>query len=534
MANTRNPADRLDSWKEIAAYLRRDIRTVQRWEENEGLPVHRHQHHKLGSIYAYRQEITEWFNARHWSGGRSGKIKVAVLTFGSLGGGREDDYFGEGLAEEMITAITRLGSSDLAVIARTTASHFDSSRESLDRMKKELGVRYVLEGKVRRTSNRVRITAQLVQLKDHTQLWAETYERDMGDVLTVQAEIAQAIARKINLALKTSTPRSRVEPAAYDAYLKARYSMHRMTPLAIEQSITDFETAIRIDPAYAPAHAGLASAYALLAIAPFDLLAPHDAMPKAAEAARRSLKLDDSLAEAHTALALVHHHYDWNWAQAESAYQRAIDLNPSHPGAHLWYSWLLLALGRRREAFEQIEQTMRIVQETDPRRLVAVHATRAVAFYFGREFPEAVAECQRALRLDPSYFMLHYVLGRSHMRMGAHEKAIAHLESAKAEGLGMPLMDATLGLAYAVTGRLDQARQQAEKFKAAAGKRYIPPTYLGMVYAGLGRKDEALAWLEKAFQERADGLTWLNVEPMLDDLRPDPRFQDLLHRIGLT
>jgi len=212
--NSGNPADRLDSWKEIASYLRRDVRTVQRWEKKEGLPVYRHLHDKLGSIYAYRNELTHWFNTRQQSGppvatgirqeGSAEKIKLAVLPFGNLSGAKEDDYFSDGLTEEMITQITRLQAPDLAVIARTTAEHYDSSSKSLELMKKDLGVGYVLEGRVRRGGNRVRITAQLNQLKDQTQLWAETYERDLSDVLSVQADIAQAIAREINRALNLS------------------------------------------------------------------------------------------------------------------------------------------------------------------------------------------------------------------------------------------------------------------------------------------------------------------------------------------
>ncbi|HEV7550251.1 MAG TPA: hypothetical protein VGP65_01120, partial [Candidatus Angelobacter sp.] len=212
--NTGNPADRLDSWKEIASYLRRDVRTVQRWEKKERLPVYRHLHDKLGSIYAYRNELTEWFKTRELSGtsvatdtraeGQAVKIKLAVLPFGNLSGAKEDVYFVDGLTEEMITQITRLQASELAVIARTTAERYDSSSKSLDQMKKDLGVRYVLEGKVRRGGNRVRITAQLIQLIDQTQLWAETYERDLSDVLSVQADIAQAIAREIKLVLNLS------------------------------------------------------------------------------------------------------------------------------------------------------------------------------------------------------------------------------------------------------------------------------------------------------------------------------------------
>lgn len=550
--STGNPADRLDSWKEIAAYLRRDVRTVQRWEKKEGLPVYRHLHDKLGSIYAYRNELTEWFTTRQQSGagtavgqqdGQADKIKLAVLPFGNLSGAAEEDYFSDGLTEEMITQITRLQAPELAVIARTTAEHYNSSSKSMEQMKKDLGVGYVLEGKVRRGGNRVRITAQLIHLADQTQLWAETYERDLSDVLSVQADIAQAIAREINLALNLSENtrpanaqkgQPRVQPAAYDAYLKARYNLHQMTPSAISKSIEDFEQAIHIDPHYAPAYAGLASAYALLAIAPFDLLPPRQAMPKAEQAARKSLELDSSFAEAHTALALVNHHYHWKWKEAEAGYEQAIELNPDHADTHLWYSWLLLALGRRDAAFDEIEQTMSIVQETDPHRLVAVHTTRAAAYYFGREYQRAIEECEKAEQLDPEYFMLHFIAGRAYMRLNEHAKAIAHLKSARTGTGEMPLMDAALGLAYAVSGKKAETMKLAEAFKSAARKRYIPPTYFGMLFAGLGDKDKALVWLEKAFEERADGLTWLNVEPMLDEVRSDPRFQDLIHRIGLV
>jgi TolB-like protein/Tfp pilus assembly protein PilF len=552
---TTNPADRLDSWKEIASYLRRDVRTVQRWEKKEGLPVHRHQHDKLGSVYAYPAELTSWFTTRQQtapeaqspSGEKTGektpgdKIKMAVLPFGNLSGSAEDNYFSEGLTEEMITQITRLQPGELAVIARGTAVNYDSSRSSLEQMKKDLGVDYVLEGKVRRGGDRVRITAQLSEIQDQTQLWAETYERDLSDVLSVQAEIAEAIAREIHLALNlTESERltglrkgqQRIKPAAYDAYLKARYHLHEMTPAAISKSIEDFKKAVELDPSYAPAHAGLASAYALLAIAPFDYLAPHEAMPKAEAAARQSLQLDGNLAEAHTALALVEHHYHWNWSGAEAHYKRAHELNPDYADAHLWYSWLLLALGRKEDALKEIEHTMRIVQETDPGRLVAVHATRGLAYYFNREFQQSVEECAKGLQLDPKHFMLHYIQGRSHMRLGQENECIEQLKAAAAPG-EFPLVDAALGLAYAVVGKLDEAKKMADTFKDVMAKRYIPPTYFGMLYAGLGDRERALVWLDKAFRERADGLTWLNVDPMLDDMRPDERFQELVERIGL-
>jgi TolB-like protein/Tfp pilus assembly protein PilF len=521
---------------------------VQRWEKKEGLPVYRHQHEKLGSVYAFPKELTDWLNTRQPAAAAGqpksvDKIKLAVLPFRNLSGGAEDQYFSDGLTDEMTTQITRLQPAELAVIARTTAEHYEPSPKSMRQMRQDLGVDYVLEGNVRRAGNRVRITARLSEIQDQTQLWAETYERDLRDVLSVQAEIAQAIAAEIHLALNLTESKRLsdlqrgqrpLEPAAFDAYLKARYHLHAMLPAEMHKSIQDFERAIQLDPNYAPAHAGLASALALLAIAPFDLLPPQEAMPRAEAAARKSLALDEGLSEAHLALALVNHHYHWNWNEAEAGYRRAIELNPSFAASHLWYSWMLLALGKWEEAFQEIERTVVIVQETDPHRLVGVHSTRAFAFYFAREFEKAVAECEKALRMDPEYFLAHYILGHTYMRLGDPAKAIPEFKSASALAGDMPLADGELGFAYAVSGQTAQAKKMVESFKAAARQRYIPPTYFVMVHAGLGDKDQAFAWLEKAFAERADGLTWLNVDPMLDPLRDDPRFHDLVRRIGLA
>ena len=542
--NSANPPDRLDSWKEIAAYLRRDVRTVQRWEKKEGLPVHRHQHDKLGSIYAFRAELTEWFNTRQQGGpsNAGGKIKLAVLAFENLSANAEDKYFSDGLTEELTTEITRLQPEALTVIARSTAELYEGTGSSLEKMKRDLGVDYVLEGKVRRSGIRVRINARLSEVQDHTQMWAEAYERDLSDVLGVQAEIAQSVAGEIHLALNRSESKRlsnlqggqlRVKPEAYDAYLRARYHLHAMTPAGLRQAVDEFQRAVELDSAYAPAHAGLASAWALLAIAPFDLLPSHEAMPRAEAAARKALELDQALAEAHAALALIHHHYHWNWKDAEAGYRRAIELNPGYASAHLWYSWLLLALDRRTEALAEIEKTMGIVQETDPHKLVAVHATRALAYYFGREFERAIEECEKALQLDSNHFMLHFILGRAYRRLGQGAKAITQLKTAQKSSSEIPLVGAALGLAYAVSGRKEEARQVIDAFRAAGHKRYIPPTYFCILYAGLGDKEQALASLEKAYQERADLLTWLNVEPMMDDLRSDPRFLNVIKRIGL-
>ncbi|HWX55567.1 MAG TPA: hypothetical protein VN176_13330 [Verrucomicrobiae bacterium] len=549
---TSNPIDRLDSWKEIASYLRRDVRTVQRWEKKEGLPVYRHQHDKLGSVYAYPAEIAAWFSSRQQSGAGSAsqaqeadqpKVKLAVLPFSNLGDHDQDKYFSDGLTEEMTAQLTRLQPSRLAVIARGTAAHYNPTAESLAQLKKDLNVDYVLEGRVRRAGNRVRITAQVIDLEEHTHLWAETYERDLSDILTVQADIAQAFASEINLAVTRSEQgrltdlqggSRQVNPVAYESYLKARHHLQGLTPASIKSSIAEFEQAIHEDPKHAPSHAGLAYARGLLAIAPFDLLPPRQTMPGAEAAARRALELDSSLTEAHTALALVLHHYHWDWTGAEASYKQALACDANYYLAHLWYSWLLLALGRRKEAFAAIEQAMVTAQETDPERLVAVHATRAAAHYLGRDYDQAAAAFGKAMELSPDYFMLHYVLGRASSLDADAQAAIARSKPGAAAAGEIPLMDTAWGLVSAVKGRKDQTEETIRALEAAGEKRYVPATYFGLLYAGLGKKTKALTWLEKAYEERADGLTWLNVLPALDGLRSEPRFQDLLRRIGFV
>lgn len=543
-----NPADRLDSWKEIASFLRRDVRTVQRWEKKEALPVHRHQHDKLGSVYAYRNELNDWFTTRQQSGAasepsrQSDKIKLAVLPFGVLGEEQKADYFSDGLTEEMITEVTRLQPEQLAVVAHNTALQYSATSASLQQMRHDLGVDYALQGKVRRAGNRVRITVQLSEIQDQTQLWAETYERDITDVLGVQAEIAQAIAAEIHVALNLTESarladlqkgKRRLNADAYDAYLRARYHLHEMMPASIQKSVAEFARAIELDHTYAAAYSGLAIASALLAIVPFDVSPPRETMPRAEEAARKALTLDESLAEAHAALALVQHHFHWDWVAAEASYRRAIELSPDYSAAHLWYSWLLLAINRREDAFNEIDTTTRIVEETDPRRLVAVHATRAQALYFGREYDRAVAECKKAQQLEPGHAMLHYILGRCYMRQNKQDDAITELKAASGAPGDFPLADAALGLAYAVAGKIDEAQKVGARFRGVMASRYIPPTYFGMLYAGMGDRDRAMIWLNKACAERADGLTWLAVEPMMDDIRSDERFQEVLEKISL-
>jgi TolB-like protein len=545
--------DRLDSWKEIAVFLKRGIRTVQRWEANEGLPVHRHQHRKLGSVYAFESEVSVWWasrcvelqGAKHTSGdspereGGGRKTRLLILPFENLGGDPAQDYLADGFTEEMITQLGRLQPERLAVIARTTAMYYKGTRKRLDQIARQLDVDYVLEGSVRSVGNQVRIAAQLINAREQAHMWAHSYDRDLHDLFALQTEVAGAIAQEIDLALTpqaraTLRGSSKVNPAAYADFLKGRYHLNRMTPLALGESIGWFERAIAKDAQFALAYANLSHAYALLAMVPFDVLPPRQAMPKAAAAASRALEINEKLPEAHAALAVVKHHYDWDWVGAEEAYQRALRLNPDYPGARLRYAWLLLALSRWEDALGEVQQAQASAEETDPHLLVVIRATRAAAYYFSRQYDRAIVECRDAMELDADYFLLRYLLGRAQARKGAHRQALAAMAKRSPSDGQIPLMEMGLGLAHAVGGRKTLARAALQRLQQLGKRRYIPATYIGILHAGMGDREGAFEWLEKAYEERADGLTLLNVEPMVDGLRKDARFRDLVRRIGLV
>jgi TolB-like protein/Tfp pilus assembly protein PilF len=549
--------DRLDSWKEIAAFLKRGVRTVQRWERTEALPVRRHQHAKLGSVYALKSEVAAWWESRgtrledasaaaQVPGVRrraEGDVRrrLLVLPFENLSGDAQQDYLSDGLTEEMITGLARLQPERLSVIARSTALTYKSGASPprrADQIAAELDLDYILEGSVRASGGRIRVTAQLVDAREHTHLWAQNYDRDLRDVLEVQADVAAAIAREVRLAIapaeRTAASAGRAADAeTYQAFLMGRYLLNQMTAASLAGSLEWFARAIGREPTHALSHAGIAQAYGLLATVPFDALPAHEAMPKAAAAARKALELDASLPEAHAALGLVLHHYEWNWAEAEKEYQRALELNPDYTAALLRYAWLLLALGRSDEALARIARAQEIAEEIDPHLLVVVRATRASALYFARKFDAVIAECREALKLDARFYLLHYLLSRALARTGRRAAAVAALARAKSAWKDVPLVAAGAGLAYAIAGRKAEATRILRRLEAQRKRRNIPATYIGIVYAGLGDFDAAFEWLERAFEERADGLTLLNAEPLGERFRADPRFQSLVRRIGL-
>ena len=553
-------SDYLDSWKEIAGYLKREVRTLQRWEKEENLPVHRHQHETLGSVFAYKSELDAWCRQRQLRPQpeaipprdirgaesrrlprprtESWKIRLLVLPFGNLSGDPGQEYFSDGLTEEMITHLGRLEPQRLGVIGRTTAMHYKGSSKRIDQIGDELGVDYMLEGSVRRDADRVRITAQLVRANDQTHLWAETYDRDVRDVLALQYDVAQRIAREIRLALPPGeqarlVASRQVNPEAYEAYLKGRSQWYERTTQALGKSIQYFQQAIQKEPNYALAYAGLADAYGLLAILPWDGLSPREAMPKAKAAALKALEIDDTLAEAYSSLAMILHRYEWDWEGAEQNYRRAIHLNPNNARPHLWYSWLLLAAGRSEEALLELKEAEEVTKRIDPLGLVDIRATLANSMYLGQQYDRAIDACLTAYELNPNYFLLHYVLGRSYAQKRMYAQSIRVLEGAVGSCTGNLLLVATLGNTYALSGHKAKALKVLEELKELRKQRYIPGIYFAAICAGLRDKDQAFVWLEKCYEERSDGLTYLKVERLFDPLRSDPRFADLLRRMNL-
>lgn len=542
---------RLDSWKEIAAFLRRGVRTVQRWEATEGLPVHRHQHAKLGSVYALKSEVVAWWESRESkrratparvrpiAGPAAGsrRSRLLVLPFANLSGDAKQDYFSDGLTEEMITRLARLHPARLGVIARTTALSYKSGSKPADQIAAELDLDYILEGSVRAAGDRIRVSAQLVDAREHTHLWAQNYDRGLSDVFQVQDDVAASIAREVRLAITPAAPSAAsraVDPEAYQAFLMGRYLLNKMTAASLAQSLQWFERAVAKDSSLVLAYAGIAQACGLLATVPFDALPPREAMPKAAAAARKALELDPTLPEAHAALGLVLHHYDWNWGEAERSYQRALELNPDYSTALLRYAWLLLARGRAADALARISRAQEIAEELDPHLLVVIRATRAAALYYARNFDAAIAECRAALALDKNDFLLHYLLGCAQLRKGALRAGLATFLEAKAAWRDVPLVAAGVGLAQAIAGRKKHAVAILERLEELRKQRYIPAIYIGVLCAGLRDFDRAFKWLDRAFEERADGLVLLNADPMVDGMRKEQRFQSLVRRLGLS
>src|SRR5713226_3822958 len=476
----------------------------------------------------------EWSRLRAHSQPSSGRSMLAVLPFENLTGDAGQEYFSDGLTEEMIAQLGRLDPERLGVIARTSVMHYKRGDEQLDRIGRELGVQYVLEGSVRRDSSRVRITAQLTQTRDQTRLWARQYDRELSSLLALQGEIAQEIAdeiqltlgehKRIDIARQASLPPK--TPEAYDLYLKGQYFWNKRSPQGFEQAIECFQQAIVKDPNYARAYAGLADSYAL--VGGYTLAPQAEFMPKARAAALRAVEIDESLPEAHTALALIVQNYDWDWQTSEKEYRRAIELNPNYATAHHWYAEHLMWLGRFDEAFRESERA----RQLDPLSLIIATDNGAI-LYFSRQYDRAIAQFRTVLEKDPNFGRAG-IVGFAYVEKGMFAEALADAEKWRRVYAEGPWYWSTRAYIYGRAGQQEKARRELEKLEQLNRRQQLDPINMLWAHLGMGHKDEALAYLEKAYSERFNILTSLKVEPAFDPLRSDPRFQDLLRRVGLA
>jgi len=473
------------------------------------------------------------FRARARPQPSSGRLMLAVLPFENLTGDAGQEYFSDGLTEEMITQLGRLDPQHLGVIARTSVMHYKHNPEQLERIGAELGVQYVLEGSVRRDSGKVRITAQLIQTKDQTHVWAQEYDRELKDLLVLQGEIAREISDETQVALgghRQITPINQpsLSPQAleaYDLYLKGRYFWNKRTIEGFQRAIGYFQQAIAQDSNYARAYAGLADSYTLLS--GYSLAPQTEFMPKARAAALKALELDERLAEAHASLALITENYDWDWQTAEKEYRRAIELNPNYATAHHWYAEYLTWLGRFDEALRESERARKL----DPLSLI-IAADNGAILYFSRQYDRAIEQFRAVLEMEPGFPRAHLVL-YAYVEKGMFAEALADIEKQPATD-DTPWKWSALAYVYGRSGQPVQARHALEKLEQLNRRQPMDPAAILWAYIGMGKNDRAFAWLEKAYSQHSNALTTLKVDPGFDSLRNDPRFQDLLRRVGLA
>ncbi len=454
---------------------------------------------------------------------------VAVLPFVNLSADPEQDYFCEGIAEDLRNALARL--PGLRVAGRSSAFRFKGRGDDLRRIGRELGVERVIEGSVRKAGARLRITVQLVSVADGYHQWSERFDRGVEDVFAVQDEITARVVEALSPRLGGHAiplrKRHTDDLEAYHLYLKGRYYWNKRHEGGMLEGLKAFQQAIDRDPSYAPAHAGVADSYALLG-SWFDVLPGHEAMPRAKAAALRALELDPELAEAHASLAWVRLHYEWDWPAAEQDFRRSLDLDPGRAATHHWYSFFLSAMGRGEEAAAEAQRAW----ELEPLALI-INANLAQPHYFARRFDRAIAEAEKLIRMEPAFPVAHQWLALACAAERRYGEAIAANEAYAAAFGRTTRTLALIAHARARSGDRDGALRDLETIRALAGERHVPAAHFALVHIGLGEVDEAFRWLEQAYEERFDWLAYLAVEPLFDPVRDDPRFEALLGRLRL-
>ncbi len=451
---------------------------------------------------------------------------IAVLPFTNLSPEPDNEYFSDGLTEELIHGLTRL--DGLMVVAWTSAARLKGQPYDVREIGRQLSVATVLVGSVRGSGGRLRVTAQLVDTSNGRYLWSETYDRQMEDLFAIQDDISRAIVRTLQIRLAGSPAGHGAHNLeAYNLYLKGRFHGNKRTPEGLKRSKQHFEESIAVDPEFALGYAGLADSCALLA--EYGLVNPAGMMPPAELAARKALAIDPTLAEAHASLGLIRSIYAWEWAEAEGHYRRAIELNPGYATTHHWFAVDYLAmLGRMREAFGEIE----VAAQLDPLSPIIREGKGYLMMLSGRH-DEAIEEYRQILDLDRFFYKAYTAMGRAYTQKGQYEKAIAMLHEGRSLSGDVPFILGVLGQAYALGNRTAEARRVIEELSELATRRHVSSTCFAIVHLGLGETERALEWLEAGAARREPALIALKVHPVYDSLRGEARFQALLRRIGL-
>jgi len=450
---------------------------------------------------------------------------LAVIPLENLSGDKNEDYFADGMTDELITDLAK--NSNLRVISRTSVMRYKNTRKSLPEIGRELGVDAIIEGTAQRSGNRVKVRAQLIRAADDRHLWADTFERDMPDVLALQSEVASSIARQVQMNLLAGRPPANrtINPAAYEAYLRGRYAWNRRSEANLQEGIQHFQQAIALEPSYAEAYSGMADSYAALGY--LSYLPPKEAFSQARAAAEKAISLDPSLAEAHASLAYVHFYFEWNWAAAEAEFRKAIELNPNYATAHDYYSYFLLAMRRYDEARHEIDRALQL----DPLSLPINTDVAFQMFYRGR-YDDAIVQLKKALEMNPKYPLGHLWLGRCYQMKGMYDDSLREYKATDEALPNWAVTIAGIGNLQAIAGKHEDALHTIERLDSLAKNKYVTPYGYALVYAGMKDKDKAFRYLNRAYDDRSNWLVWLRFDPRWEPIHSDPRFADLVRRIG--
>jgi len=528
----KDPEHRYQSAREIVADLRRLGATTSMINVSGDGARHRFRKTLMAGIcvatVAALALAGGWWRLRSRARAAAAIHSLAVLPMTNLSGDPEQEYFADGMTEELMTDLSQV--SALKVISRTSAMRYKGTKLPLSQIASELNVAAIVEGSVLKADGRVRITAQLIEAATDRQIWARSYERDLKDVLALQDDVARAITQEIQIRLSprevTHLAAARpVNPAAHEAYLKGRYFWNQRNREAVMKGLEYFQEAVKLEPGYPLPYVGVADSYIVLAADQW--LSPAQALPRAKAAALTAQQLDDSVAEAHVALANIAEE-EWNWREAEIEFKRALELNPSYAVARQWYSIFLMKLGRHDEAVAEAKRA----EELDPLSAI-VNINEAQILYMARRYEEAKQVALKTLELAPDFYAAHCYLGIIDLHMGKPEDGIAELEKAATLSADNDLVVGFLGYAYGRSGRKAEAHKALQNLLERSKQRYVSPYCLALVSVGLGERDEAILWLERAYKERESMVPEIGQDPAFDPLRSELRFLEILRRMNL-